>query len=189
MINMNSITNLNEKTAASIFTALFSNFSEVICSQVGKYRNIYKRITCCVIRHHTPTRSYADIDKKIEPLVKALNSLESVVTIASCQGHASWSNPPYVAFFAHEAVAAEIQSLFVDKHWRKMPLLAERWVVEASFNLDCQLVYCLQSKTYHRMASSIFGSILLALYRTSIDKDIQILTQLIKIHSNFKLSQ
>ena len=139
--------------------------------------------------HYTPTKSYADIDQKIKPLVKALNSLESVVTIASCEGHASWSNPPYVAFFAKEEIAAEIQSLLVDKHWTKSSLLLEGWVVEAGFNLDYKLLYCLQSKTYHRMASSIFGSVLLALFRTNIDKDIQILTQLIKIHSDSKLHE
>ena len=133
-------------------------------------------------------KSYDEIDKKIEPLVKALNSLKSVVTIASCQGHASWSNPPYVAFFAQEAVAAEIQSLLVDECWRKLPPLAERWILEAGFNLNCELVYCLQSKTYHRMASSIFGSVLLTIFRTNIDKDIQILTRLIKLHSDSKLS-
>ena len=166
----------------------FLIITEVICNQVRKYRGIFERFKTYLIRDRLSKKSYADIDEKIRPLVEALNSLESVVTIASCQGHASWSNPPYVAFFAREAVVAEIQSLFVDKHWRKLPLLAERWVVEASFNLDCQLVYCLQSKTYHRMASSIFGSILLALYRTNIDKDIQNLTRLIKIHSGSKMS-
>jgi len=160
----------------------FLIITEVISNQIWKYRGIFKHFKTYLIRDRLPKKPYTDIDEKIRPLVEALNSLESVVTIASCQGHASWSNPPYVAFFAREAVAAEIQSLFVDKHWRKLPLLAERWVVEASFNLDCQLVYCLQSKTYHRMASSIFGSILLALYRTNIDKDIQNLTRLIKIH-------
>ena len=133
-------------------------------------------------------RSYTEIDPKIDPLVKALNSLESVVTIGSCQGHASWSNPPYVAFFAQESVAAEIQSLLVDECWRKLPPLAERWTLEAGFNLSGQMVYCLQSKAYHRMASSIFGSVLLVLFRTNIDKDIQILTQLIKLHSESKLS-
>ena len=166
----------------------FLIITEVICNQIEKYRGISERFKNYLMGHYTPMKSYADIDEKIKPLVKALNSLESVVTIASCEGHASWSSPPYVAFFAKKEIAAEIQSLLVDKHWKKSSLLFERWVVEAGFNLDYKLLYCLQSKTYHRMASSIFGSVLLTIFRTNIDKDIQILTRLIKLHSDSKLS-
>ncbi|MDF4270177.1 hypothetical protein P3394_23975, partial [Vibrio parahaemolyticus] len=63
------------------------------------------------------SRSYHDLDPKIIPLVNALNSLESVTTIASCQGHAAgWLEAPYVYFNASVPMVQKIVTIIRQAH-------------------------------------------------------------------------
>jgi hypothetical protein len=94
-------------------------------------------------------------DKPVEPnikaLVDALNTVESVLTIASCQGHVFPCRSPYVMFRADVEFAAELaKKLHADLMADTRSRLRAYWEISGSFNDDFDLCFTLYSPEYHR---------------------------------------
>ena len=98
-----------------------------------------------------PTRC---VDEEVEPrirdLVRAMNAIPSVQTVASCQGHCFRDMPPYVFFVAPESVAACIEKILRGDAISEHPKLQEFWCVKGIFDDSFSLKYYLYSPLLHR---------------------------------------
>ncbi|MBO0185955.1 hypothetical protein J0683_23945, partial [Vibrio parahaemolyticus] len=123
------------------------------------------------------SRSYHDLDPKITPLVDALNSLENVTTIASCQGHAvGWLEAPYVYFNASVPMVQKIVTIIRQAHLNDK--FHHAWKITGEFNEQNQLTFTLSSPYYDEnyLEKRIIS---LAWHREKVDQDINTLVQII----------
>ncbi|MEK1976178.1 hypothetical protein WOB87_24355 [Vibrio parahaemolyticus] len=123
------------------------------------------------------SRSYHDLDPKIAPLVDTLNSLESVTTIASCQGHAAgWLEAPYVYFNASVPMVQKIVTIIRQAHLNDK--FHRSWKICGEFNEQNQLTFTLSSPYYDEnyLEKRIIS---LAWHREKVDQDINTLVQII----------
>ncbi|WP_129831045.1 hypothetical protein [Vibrio parahaemolyticus] len=123
------------------------------------------------------SRSYHDLDPKITPLVDALNSLENVTTIASCQGHAAgWLEAPYVYFNASVPMVQKIVTIIRQAHLNDK--FHHAWKITGEFNEQNQLTFTLSSPYYDEnyLEKRIIS---LAWHREKVDQDINTLVQII----------
>ena len=123
------------------------------------------------------SRSYHDLDPKITPLVDALNSLENVTTIASCQGHAAgWLEAPYVYFNSSVPMVQKIVTIIRQAHLNDK--FHHAWKITGEFNEQNQLTFTLSSPYYDEnyLEKRIIS---LAWHREKVDQDINTLVQII----------
>ncbi|WP_139686277.1 hypothetical protein [Vibrio tasmaniensis] len=139
-----------------------------------KCRNLWREIF--IEPRKQKARRYEDIDPKIEPLVSQLNTVTTIKTVASCQGHAfGRPEPPYVYFEAkQETVGVFIQAI---RKARQRGKLHHPWEIIGQYNHEIQLVWSLSSTYYDQyyLKSNIID---LAWHRDRIDDDIQTLTHI-----------
>ncbi|TNZ85674.1 hypothetical protein CGK40_24860 [Vibrio parahaemolyticus] len=120
------------------------------------------------------SRSYHDLDPKIAPLVDTLNSLESVTTIASCQGHAAgWLEAPYVYFNASVPMVQKIVTSLRQAHLNDK--FHRAWKICGEFNEQNQLTFTLSSPYYddNYLKKRVVD---LAWNRGKVDEDIRTLS-------------
>ena len=123
------------------------------------------------------SRSYHDLAPKIAPLVDALNSLESVTTIASCQGHVNRLSMPYVYFHRSTQQAALIAKRLKEL-WEKHQLHV-RWKLTGQFSTSQILCFHLSAVLYDQSYSQflLWRCWHYGLYRHYIDQDVNVLGQ------------
>ncbi|WP_455291497.1 hypothetical protein [Vibrio parahaemolyticus] len=130
-----------------------------------------------IVPKEQKSRSYHDLDPKITPLVDALNSLENVTTIASCQGHAAgWLEAPYVYFNASVPMVQKIVTIIRQAHLNDK--FHHAWKITGEFNEQNQLTFTLSSPYYDEnyLEKRIIS---LAWHREKVDQDINTLVQII----------
>jgi hypothetical protein len=104
-----------------------------------------------------PTKSYCEIDEKVQKLIDALNNA-GAVTIASCQGHGAYGKPPYVYFKGSTDLAASMERLLREAAIGDDPRLQTMWVVEGVFDGNYELAFLLRSPEYHRRSNDLLGA-------------------------------
>lgn len=125
---------------------------------------------------------YRTIDPRIVDLVEALNTIDGVSTIASCQGHCSGrDHPPYVYFSAPIEFAAWLseqcrESAREDKRYYT------QWEVEGAFNSENKLTFVISSPLYHQhcLYSLYSGWWYLGWHRQRVDNELELLTDIVK---------
>lgn len=80
------------------------------------------------------------VEPGIQPLCDALNAVEGIVTLYSCEGHPRRPARPYVSFRAEVEVAYWIQEAIKSCRNR----LAYNWWITGHFNDKGAWVYCLE---------------------------------------------
>jgi hypothetical protein len=86
----------------------------------------------------------APIEPGILPVCEALNSLPSVHTLWSCEGHAVWADLPYVAFIASQDLAFRV-NLLLESQAGSDDGLHYNWRLIGSFRNDGSLQYILET--------------------------------------------
>lgn len=122
------------------------------------------------------TQEYRDIDPKISALVSALNKINKVSTIASCQGHiAGHLEPPYVYFYAPNHIVQQLTALIRANNQWFIP-----WEITGVFNEHNQLTFRLSSLFYDTKYLNLTSRFLyLGWHRNRVDMDIQLLAKII----------
>ncbi|MCY1528485.1 hypothetical protein D9M68_635900 [compost metagenome] len=98
------------------------------------------------LRPHDEALELGVIDPHIRELVAAFNVDGIVSSISSCEGHRRWGlsapQTAFIMFSAEPALAARIATrILVDQ--RGASELHHYWKVDATFNADGELVFCL----------------------------------------------
>lgn len=124
-------------------------------------------------------KPYHIIDEKIRPLVDVLNALEGVETVASCEGHCSPGDTPYVYFKAPVAFARTLA-----KELREAPeqgMVHAGWEITSVFNENYQLAFSLRSARHEMEAWSTIGQLYRLFFRRRIDADIRCIAALVEL--------
>jgi len=82
------------------------------------------------------------IEPGIKPVCDALNSIQNVHTLWSCEGHPGWKGTPYVTFIANQDVAFRISKLLDSE--RELGHLHYCWGLTANFRADGSLQYTIR---------------------------------------------
>lgn len=113
------------------------------------------------------------IDPKIRPLVEALNGIDGVRTIASCEGHFGRISDPYVYFHCPpataESMAARLDGLNHQGrlfHW---------WTLIGCFNCEHELCFRLHAPALDHGRGTIRTFVNYVLFRKRIDGDLALL--------------
>ncbi len=119
---------------------------------------------------------YSYIEPKIRPLVEALNHLVGVKTIASCQGHFTRINHPYVYFSCPVETAEVLEARLIDL-WRHQGL-HYHWHLTGTFNEIGKLCFVLESpRLDHGMHGYVRMFVRYVLFRKWIDRDLAVLAE------------
>ncbi|EPY00246.1 hypothetical protein [Magnetospirillum fulvum] len=114
------------------------------------------------------------IEPKIRPLVDALNAIDGVRTIASCQGHVSRISRPYVYFHCPPAVAEAMAARLHDLNMQD-DTLSYWWHLTAAFNTEHRLCFSLEAPDLDHRRSDLSVFVTFVLGRKKIDRDLSIL--------------
>ncbi|MFZ4170373.1 hypothetical protein ACEV60_17165 [Enterobacter ludwigii] len=124
---------------------------------------------------------YSELDTHISGLVKRLNAINGIRTIASCQGHVRLGKAPYVYFHASPALASRIEM-----HLRQAEAEGDRrlntlWTLEGMFNEVGILMFRLHAPAYDRQAFTLAGQIKkLPCFRKKLNRELQALAEVIE---------
>jgi hypothetical protein len=118
------------------------------------------------------------IEAKILPLVEALNAIDGVCTIASCQGHFPRISDPYV-FFSCSPRQAEAFAKRLDKiqlqgnlhHW---------WRLTGEFDGESRLCFVLRSPSLDREKGALRTFLNYVVFRKKIDNDLSLLSDMLQ---------
>lgn len=126
-------------------------------------------------------RPYHQIEPKIKALVDYMNSMQTVCTVASCEGHGVLRKSPYVYFKASTHVAASMERILRSDAEKDVPFLHKHWSVLARFDGDFELCYFLYSPYYDRISTSVLESVwFFWLHRKQLDEDLKQLVTLLE---------
>jgi len=100
-----------------------------------------------VLRSHSRAVAVGVIDSRIRELVSAFNRDGVVASVSSCEGHrVGWlrtRETPFVMFASDITFATRLASrIRLDQI--DHPMLNHYWLVDATFNVDDQLIFCLR---------------------------------------------
>ncbi|MGR4021691.1 hypothetical protein K9D08_27565 [Vibrio harveyi] len=130
-------------------------------------------------------QDYQELDPQIAPAVHALNAIEGVATIGSCQGHVAWLtgrfSAPYLYFTAPVWFANQLCQR----------LQTSPWHLSAMFNNRCQLCFHLTHRRYRQAYRSLVPFSLtyhLGYHREKADKELVQLAQLISTIEEIKVT-
>lgn len=114
------------------------------------------------------------IESGIRPVVDALNAVDGIRTVASCQGHRSSKRYPFVMF---ECDAVEKAGQLNAKLFREHAAdrLAEYWIVEGHFS-DEKLYFTLVAPRLRSERDTLFAW---ALQRAPMDRGLRLLVNII----------
>lgn len=113
------------------------------------------------------------IEPKIRPLVDALNAIDGVQTIASCQGHATRVSRPYVYFHCPPQVAERIAARL--DRVRSQGGLHHDWRLSGEFNGENRLCFHLSAPGLRHDQGNLSVFVTYVLGRKKIDRDLSIL--------------
>ncbi|HFQ4927124.1 TPA: hypothetical protein ACGU4W_004387 [Vibrio vulnificus] len=130
-------------------------------------------------------QDYQELDPQIAPAVHALNAIEGVATIGSCQGHVAWLtgrfSAPYLYFTAPVWFANQLCQR----------LQTSPWHLSAMFNNRCQLCFHLTHRRYRQAYRSLVPFSLtyhLGYHREKADKELAQLAQLLSTIEEIKVT-
>lgn len=123
-------------------------------------------------------KPYHVIDEKIRPQVDALNAVPGVETIASCEGHYSPGDTPYVWFSAPLPFVQALAKVLRDAP--EQGIVHAGWHVTGAFDQDYRMKFELRAASYEREAWSLFGQGYRLLFRRRIDADIRCIADRVK---------
>ncbi|KNH10865.1 hypothetical protein AB4151_02830 [Vibrio splendidus] len=130
-------------------------------------------------------QDYQELDPQIAPAVHALNAIEGVATIGSCQGHVAWLtgrfSAPYLYFTAPVWFANQLSQR----------LKTSPWHLSSMFNNHDQLCFHLTHKRYRRAYRSLVPFSLtyhLGYHREKADKELAQLAQLLSTTEAIKVT-
>jgi len=113
------------------------------------------------------------IEPKIRPLVDALNAIDGVRTIASCQGHATRVSSPYVTFSCLPLVAEQIAARL--DRVRSQGGLHHDWRLSGEFNGENKLCFSLRAPGLRHDRGNLSVLFAYVLGRQKIDHDLSVL--------------
>jgi hypothetical protein len=96
------------------------------------------------------------IEIGIQPVCDALNAIDGVITLWSCEGHRLRNAPPYVAFSAPQTTAFLISQMLERYSGRGGEELKYVWVVTASFRDNGSLQYLIKSNDTRVLSPGLF---------------------------------
>ncbi|WP_447401319.1 hypothetical protein [Vibrio harveyi] len=130
-------------------------------------------------------QDYQELDPQIAPAVHALNAIEGVATIGSCQGHVAWLtgrfSTPYLYFTAPVWFANQLCQR----------LQTSPWHLSAMFNNRCQLCFHLTHRRYRQAYRSLVPFSLtyhLGYHREKVDKELALLAQQLSTIEEIKVT-
>lgn len=124
----------------------------------------------------TRKRLYEEIDPAIRALVDSMNAVQTLHTIASCQGHLH-GKPPYVYFKAPVHVAALIEKQLRETATNNHSKLKTHWCIYGLFDGTYEQTFLLHAPEYHQRAKSLLQSIwLFGVRRRHLDTELAALT-------------
>ncbi len=119
---------------------------------------------------------YSYIEPKIQPLVEALNRLVGVKTIASCQGHITRIDHPYVYMSCPIEIAEALAARLIEL-WRHQGL-HHHWHLTGTFNEIGKLCFVLEApRLDHGTHGFVSMFIRYVLLRKWIDRDLAVLAE------------
>lgn len=122
----------------------------------------------------TALQRRSPVEKRIKPLVQALNRPGLIVTLASSEGHPARRVGPYVYFSCAVGVAAQIVKCL--KHLHISGRLSYCWeVVGRIDHADCGLRFRLQAPALESMGFKT--KLLLRISRNRLDQDLHLLAK------------
>lgn len=119
------------------------------------------------------------IERKIQPLVDALNALPGVRTIASCEGHFSRISRPYVYFHCPPALAETIAARLHDLNMQDNKL-SHWWHLTGMFNGEHRLCFSLEAPGLDHDRGFLNKFLNYTVYRKKIDNDLNVLSNAFK---------
>jgi len=128
----------------------------------------------------SPNKSYAEIDRKIAPLVASLNATGLCRTVASCEGHGGFLRPPYVYFKADINDVASLEHAIREATWRAESNLREVWAIEGRFDHELDLTFILYCPAFHSRSLSLLAAAHFVFFRKGLDSDLSLLVDLVE---------
>lgn len=90
------------------------------------------------------TRPYTGpIEEGVLPLCEALNDIDGVITLWSCEGHPERPSPPFVTFFCSYAIAAQLDKML--QRASRIGYLKRWWWVRGNFDDNGVWRYTIES--------------------------------------------
>ncbi|HDM8062756.1 MULTISPECIES: hypothetical protein [Vibrio] len=130
-------------------------------------------------------QDYQELDPQIAPAVHALNAIEGVATIGSCQGHVAWLTGRFSAPYLYFTAPVWFANQLCQK------LQTSPWHLSAMFNNRCQLCFHLTHRRYRQAYRSLVPFSLtyhLGYHREKADKELVQLAQLISTIEEIKVT-
>ena len=130
-------------------------------------------------------QDYQELDPQIAPAVHALNAIEGVATIGSCQGHVAWLTGRFSAPYLYFTAPVWFANQLCQK------LQTSPWHLSAMFNNRCQLCFHLTHRRYRQAYRSLVPFSLtyhLGYHREKVDKELAQLAQLLSTIEEIKVT-
>lgn len=129
---------------------------------------------------HFRKKSYAEIDRKIAPLIARMNATGLCQTVASCEGHGGLLRPPYVYFKADVNDVALLEHSIRVATCQTDSNFREAWVVEGRFDHELDLTFILYCPALHRRSLSLLAATRFICFRKGLDSDLSMLADLVE---------